>query len=123
MDDDSRYLLRGVGCLPTSLGALVIALGAFYALMEWRYGGAVLAWGLMWGLMLVGLGLAVMSTGRRWMAFLAIAACAASAYLVFRWEKNIAPLEEWSSWLYPADSIGVALGLALIIASFWRRSQ
>ncbi len=123
MNEDARFLLRGLGCLPAVLGAIVVGLGAFYAAMEWRYGGAVLVWSLMWGLMLSGVGLVVMSTGRRWMAVVGLAACAGSAQLVHSWEKYAELEKGWSEAIYSGDALGGVIGLGAIATSFWRRKR
>ncbi len=122
MNDDSRSVLRTLGCIPTGLGATLVLLGSAYALAEWRYGGAVLIWSLMWGAMLVGLGMAVMATGRRWMASLGVAACSVSALLVFAWEREHS-LDGWPFWIYPGDALGMLLGLAVIVSSTWRKRR
>lgn len=122
MNDDVRSLLRGLGCLPAVLGAIVMGLGAFYAAMQWRYGGAILVWSLMWGLMLSGVGLALMSTGRRWMAACATVACGVSALLVYLWKRD-ASLDGWSKWIYSGDAFGGVIGIVAIISSFWKRSR
>jgi hypothetical protein len=116
--NDDGFLFRGLGWLPVSLGAIVIALGTIYVLNEWRFGGAIFAWSLMWGLMLVGVGLAFMSPGRLAMALGGLVACVASAYLVFRWEKHVA-LTGWAEWIYPADALGGAAAL-IALAAFIR---
>jgi hypothetical protein len=116
MNEDVRFLLRCVGCLPTTLGAIAIALASFYFLSDLRFGGAFLSWALMWGLMLAGIGLGLMSTGRRWMAAVGSVASGFSAFLVYDWERTVGSLENWRHWIYGGD----ALGLAAVGYFSWR---
>ena len=97
-----------------------MALGTFYDLMDWRFGGAIRSWSWMWGLMLLGLGLVTMSTGRRWMAALGVLACGCSGARVFWWVRHIGALG-WASIIYAADAFAIACGLGGIALWTWRR--
>jgi len=125
MNDDRRllfrYVLRGLGWIPTALGAAVVALGTFYDLMDWRFGGAVRVWSWMWGLTLIGLGAVMMATGRRWLAVAGVLACGCSGALVFRWERHVGSLGQWPPIIYCIDGVAIVCGLATIGYWTWRR--
>ena len=116
-----RLVLRGSGWLATGLGATVVALGTFYDLMDWRFGGAFRVWSWMWGLMLIGLGLVLTAMGRRWLASVGVLAAVGSGALVFHWERHVGSLGQWPSTIYAVDAFAIAAGLAAIAYWTWRR--
>ena len=105
-----------LGCIPFSLGLLIVALGGLYFLNEYRFAGEVLGWTLMWGLMGVGVGLALMGTTNRALAVAGVLLCSASLALVMTWHFRFSSLD--SAWLWGTsvpNSLGVVYGIATIV--------
>jgi hypothetical protein len=120
MNDDTRFILRSVGCIPAVLGAVTLALGAALAATGWRYMGLALVYALIYGAAATGVGLAVLATGRRWIALAAILPCAVSAAVTALYDEGgytppSAPiLETWQIAVLAIDAIAILAALLQI---------
>jgi hypothetical protein len=118
MNDDTRFVLRSVGCVPAVLGVVAIVLGAALAATGWRYMGLALYFALVYGGAASGVGLVVLATGRRWVAFAgallcAISAAATSVYNTGGYTPPSAPLlEDWQIIVLIIDAVGFIAGVA-----------
>lgn len=122
MNDDVKFVLRAVGCLPTTLGTGLVLLGTFYWLNEWRFAGTFLFMGLVWGLMFVGLGLVIMSTARVWMSVLGSVAAASSALLIAL-DARGPYFNDSYYWVYAGDGIAISLGAVMTYVALRRRAR
>jgi hypothetical protein len=126
MNDDTRFVLRSVGCIPAVLGGLTIALGAALAATGWRYMGLALIFALIWGGAASGIGLVTLATGRRWIALAGAFVCTLSAAVTALYNLSpqtpaaSMPLEPWQFQALAIDAVGILAGV--VQAVFRRRT-
>lgn len=117
MNDDTRFILRSVGCIPAVLGAITIALGAALAATGGRYLGLALIFALIYGGAATGIGLVVLATGRRWLALAGALACVVSAAVTSLYNEGgytppSAPLlETWQIAVLLIDAVAILAAL------------
>jgi len=122
MNDDARFILRGIGCIPAVLGGISIALGAALAATGGRNMGLALIYALIYGGAASGVGLVLLATGRRWIAVAGSLLCAVSAALTSLYDEGgyappTAPiLESWQIIVLILDTAGIVAGLVQAFA-------
>jgi hypothetical protein len=109
-----------LGAIPLALGTLLMALGALYVLLDYRFGGAVFYWSLMWGLMAAGLGLALIGTERRWVAVVGIVTCLFSAALTTYWHRQASLDDSWLWLIGTGCAAGILYGSAAVVGQTLR---
>ncbi len=120
MNDDTRFALRSIGCIPAVLGGVSIVFGAALAATGWRYMGLALIFALIYGGAASGVGLVVLATGRRWVALAGAFLCVLSAgvtslYDAGGYKSPSAPVfEDWQIATLIIDAVGLLAGLAQI---------
>jgi hypothetical protein len=118
MNDDTRFALRSIGCIPAVLGGVSIVLGAALAATGWRYMGLALIYALIYGGAASGVGLVVLATGRRWLALAGAFLCVLSAGITSLYNEGgytppSAPrFEDWQIVVFIIDAVGVLAALA-----------
>jgi hypothetical protein len=121
MNDDVRFALRSVGCIPAVLGGVSIVLGAALAATGGRYMGLALIYALIYGGAASGVGLVVLATGRRRVALAGAFLCVLSAAVTSLYNEGgytppSAPLfEDWQIATLIIDAVGLLAGLAQVL--------
>ena len=120
MNDDTRFALRSLGCVPAVLGGVSIALGAALAVIGGRYMGLALIFALIYGGAATGVGLVILATGRRWLALAGAITCALSAAVTSLYNEGgytapSAPLfETWQIAVLLIDAVAIFAALLQI---------